>query len=77
MAGASGFMALLAKPKGSVEEPDEEEAPSGEGGSARKLAALAVQAIRDGDDDAATDALVGAIRACMSEEDDAEPTSKY
>lgn len=47
--------------------PDDEAPPSSNagGGSAKKLAMLAVQAIKDGDDDAAADAFVGMAKACM------------
>jgi hypothetical protein len=60
-------IALLAPKKGAPS--DEEEAPpseSGESGSAKKFAMLAVQAIKDGDDDAAADALVNMGKACMN-----------
>lgn len=63
---------MLAKPKGSAmpvsddagDEPAPESKPGGS--SAKKLALLAVQAIKDGDDDAAADALVGVAKACMT-----------
>lgn len=73
MAGVT--IAMLAKPKGLSSsmgpeggEEEEEAPPSSKpgGGSARKLAMLAIQAIKDGDDEAAADALVGAMQACSS-----------
>lgn len=61
-------IALLAPKKGpaSKEEEAPDSAPSDSGGSAKKFAMLAVQAIKDGDDDAAADALVSMGKACMS-----------
>lgn len=74
MAGA--IMAMLAKPKGGASEPDgdEEVAPESKpgGSSAKKLALLAVQAMKDGDDEAAADALVGAMKACATESEAGE-----
>lgn len=64
-------IAMLAKPKPGMESEDEgDEAPPSSkpgGSSAKKLVRLAVEAIADGDTDAATDALLGAIQACGGE----------
>lgn len=69
MAGVTIAMLAPKKPGAGMEEESEEEAPpsskpGGEG--VRKLAMLAVQAIKDGDDEAAADALVAAMQSCAS-----------
>jgi hypothetical protein len=69
-------IAMLAPKKGV--SSDEEEAPTEKpkasmGGSAKRLAMLAVQAIKDGDDEAAADALVGMAKACGSSSYSEEP----
>ncbi len=81
------LLALMAKPKGLA--ADDEEAPpseKSEGGSEDKLFRLAIQAIKDGDEDAAVEALRGAVEACVkkseageySENETGQPmTSKY
>lgn len=60
-------IALGLKPKGPMlpEEDGEGEAPDSEGGgSERKFARLAAEAIADKDFDAAADALVSLVKAC-------------
>lgn len=60
-------IALGLKPKGSMgpEEEEGEEAPDSEaGGSDKKFARLAAEAIADKDFDAAADALVSLVKAC-------------
>ena len=63
-------IALLAPKKGA--SSDEEEVPvsksSVDTGSEKKFAMLAVQAIKDGDDDAAADALVSMVKACVGKD---------
>lgn len=72
MAGGPAILAMLAKPKGPP-AGDEEEAPaSSGGGSEDSLFRLAVQAIADGDEDAAVDALRGAVEACVKKSEAGE-----
>ncbi len=63
-------IALGLKPKGPMmpEEDGEEEAPASEegGGSEKKFARLAAEAIADKDFDAAADALVSLVKSCGS-----------
>ncbi len=62
-------IALGLKPKGPMmpEEDGEEAAPdSEEGGSEKKFARLAAEAIADKDFDAAADALVSLVKSCGS-----------
>lgn len=69
MAGVTIAMLAPKKPGMGSPEPDGDEVPVSKpapGGSAKKLALMAIQAIKDGDDDAAADALVGAMKACSS-----------
>ncbi len=47
------------------EEPEEEAEASEGGGSEKEYAKLAAEAIADGDTDAAADALVSMVKACM------------
>jgi hypothetical protein len=65
---------LAPKPKVGADEPDgdEEAAPKSGGGSEDKLFRLAVQAIADGDEDAAVDALRGAVEACVKKSEAGE-----
>lgn len=72
----AGLLSMLKKPKAATSMApvsEEEAAPDDEsGGSEKELARLAVQAIKAGDEDAAVDALIEAIRACVNKEDAGE-----
>lgn len=52
-------------PKGEESEPEEETEESESGGSEKEYARLASEATADGDHDAAADALVSMVKACM------------
>lgn len=76
-----GLLAILGKgppPKGGGPMPDDEssepmpdsESSEGEGGDAKEYAKLVVDAIKDGDDAGASDALVSLVHACMTKHGD-------
>ena len=77
---SAALLAMLApkKPsasfgKPSIESESSDEAPESKpSGGAKKLFMLAIQAMKDGDDDAAADAFEGAVRACSSAEESGE-----
>lgn len=75
---AADILAMLAPKRssmGSMSPDDDAPPPSSDaGGGAKKLATIAVQAMKDGDDDAAADALVAMAKACMKTDySDSEP----
>jgi len=80
---ATGILAMLApKSKGSAsaDEPDEGMGSADEmepEGNVRKLLRVAVEAIADGDTDAAVDALEGALETCMKDSSSQPAYSKY
>ena len=75
-----GGLLMLAAPKGKPSAPAAEkptpEADESEG-SEKELFRLAVQAIKDGDDEGAADALEAAVKACVGKAEDGgyEPPS--
>jgi hypothetical protein len=66
MKGLALILGKAGSPKGGAAEPEKPEAPEEKSGSSeREYARLASEAIADGDHDAAADALVSMVKACM------------
>lgn len=61
-----GGLALVFGPKAKAKEDEDYDKDDEAGGSEKELARLAVQSIQEGDEEAATSALLGAIKACVA-----------